>query len=100
MPSFWSVFFALLFARQTLIFLMMSASSLGVLFRRKRTVEALFVADRPVTAALRREAGLATLLAEGCQLVAAVACRVGAEHLSLDPTATHWAERARLPILC
>lgn len=101
MPSFWSVFFALLLARQTLIFLMMSASSLGVLFRRKERVEALFVADRPVTAALRREAGLATLLAEDRRdsWLQPLLAGMGAEHLSLDPTATHWAERGKVAYL-
>jgi hypothetical protein len=101
MPPFWSVFFALLLARQALIFLMMSASSLGVLFRRKERVEALFVADRPVTAPLRKEAGLATLLAEDRRdsWLQPLLAEMGAEHVSLDPAATHWAERGKVAYL-
>jgi hypothetical protein len=64
LPSFGTVFFTLLLARQTLIFLMMSASTLGVLWRRRERVEALFVADRPFMTQSHQEVGLTELLTE------------------------------------
>lgn len=101
MPSFWSVFFALLLARQALIFLMMSVSSLGVLLRRRDRVEALFVADRLVTMPPRPQAGLTALLAEDRRegWLNPLFSELGAEDLSLDPGATHWAERGKVAYL-
>ncbi len=101
MPSFWSVFFSLLLARQTLIFLMMSASTLGVLWRRRERVEALFVADRPFMTQSRQEAGLTELLTEDRRdaWLSPLLAEMSPERLSLDLAATQWTEQGRVAYL-
>lgn len=101
MPSFATVFFTLLLARQTLIFLMMSASTLGVLWRRRERVEALFVADRPFMTQSRQEVELTELLTEDRRdtWLPSLLAEMSAERLSLDLAATQWTEQGRVAYL-
>uniref|UniRef100_A0A1I8ATN9 Poly(Glycerol-phosphate) alpha-glucosyltransferase n=1 Tax=Steinernema glaseri TaxID=37863 RepID=A0A1I8ATN9_9BILA len=101
LPSFGTVFFTLLLARQTLIFLMMSASTLGVLWRRRERVEALFVADRPFMTQSHQEVGLTELLTEDRRdtWLPSLLAEMSPEHLSLDWAATQWTEQGRVAYL-
>ena len=96
------MFFSLLLARQALTLLMLSATSLTILHRRREQIEALFVADAPLAQSARREVGLAALLAPDLRegwLPALLADMGGGESLPLDEAAMEWAERGKVAYL-
>ncbi|ABL70496.1 hypothetical protein [Paracoccus denitrificans] len=98
MPQFWAVFMALLLSRQILIFLMLSATILAGLLRRKERIEALFLADAPLRPAARLEGGLPALLAPPLRdnWLRPLLADMGARGFILDEAATQWAERGKI----